>query len=177
VKWPEKRQIYSVLSRSKTFNPRTGFATSSILSVLVSFLNYKGGFTHTMPFPCCSPATTLPFSESALFHTGHCIWYWYASDNKLPVARNGKSLTCRHPAAATLPRTCHEPAMALRARFQKGIFVAWQGNGMACVNQTRPHCVNQMGNTQSKALVERHGMCESALREYTITGNTTMCWF
>jgi hypothetical protein len=41
---------------------------------------------------------------------------------------------------------------------------------MACVNQTRPHCVNQIGKTQSKALVERHGrgtagerhgMCES----------------
>jgi uncharacterized protein len=28
---------------------------------------------------------------------------------------------------------------------------------MTCVNQTWPHCVNQMGNTQSKALVERHG--------------------
>jgi hypothetical protein len=44
---------------------------------------------------------------------------------------------------------------------------------MACVNQTWPHCVNQMGKTQSKHLVERHGrgtawarhgMCESALR-------------
>jgi hypothetical protein len=75
-----------------------------------------------------------------------------------------------------LPRTCHEPAMALRGRFQKGIFVAWHGNGIACVNQTRPHCVNQMGNTQSKALVERHGretagerhgMCESALKVQT----------
>jgi hypothetical protein len=44
--------------------------------------------------------------------------------------------------------------MALMGRYQKGIFVAWHGNGMACVNQTRPHCVNQMGNTQSKALVE-----------------------
>jgi hypothetical protein len=42
---------------------------------------------------------------------------------------------------------------------------------MACVNQTRPHCVNQMGRTQSTALAERHGngtageqhgMCESA---------------
>jgi hypothetical protein len=31
------------------------------------------------------------------------------------------------------------------------------GNGMACVNQTRPHYVNQMGKTQSKALAERHG--------------------
>jgi hypothetical protein len=30
---------------------------------------------------------------------------------------------------------------------------------MACVNQTLPHCVNQMGKTQSKALAERHGNC------------------
>jgi hypothetical protein len=30
------------------------------------------------------------------------------------------------------------------------------GNGMEFVNKTRPHCVNQMGNTQSKALGELH---------------------
>jgi len=39
------------------------------------------------------------------------------------------------------------------------------------VNQTRPHCVNQMGKTHSKPLAARHGrgtawarrvMCESA---------------
>jgi hypothetical protein len=60
--------------------------------------------------------------------------------------------------AANMPSPCRrDPAMALRGRFQKGIFVAWQGNGMACVNQTRMHCVNQMGNTQSNSLVERHG--------------------
>jgi hypothetical protein len=35
------------------------------------------------------------------------------------------------------------------------------GNGMACVNQTRRHCVNQMGKTQSTLLAERHDMCES----------------
>jgi hypothetical protein len=28
---------------------------------------------------------------------------------------------------------------------------------MVCVNQTWPHCVNQMGKTQSKPLAERHG--------------------
>jgi hypothetical protein len=50
------------------------------------------------------------------------------------------------------------PAVALRGHFQNGIFVAWQGNGMVCVSQTRPHCVNhQMGKTRSKPLVERHG--------------------
>jgi hypothetical protein len=42
--------------------------------------------------------------------------------------------------------------------------------GMAGVNQTRPHCVNQMGKIHSKPLAARHGrgmawarhaMCES----------------
>jgi hypothetical protein len=55
-----------------------------------------------------------------------------------------------------MPSPSRDPAVVLRGRFQKG-FMEWQGNGMACVNQTRPHCVNHMGKTQSKALAERHG--------------------
>ena len=48
----------------------------------------------------------------------------------------------------------------------------WHGHGMASVNQTRPHCVNQMGKTHSKPLAAghgrgtawaRHAMSESAL--------------
>ena len=37
--------------------------------------------------------------------------------------------------------------------------MAWARHGhcMASVNQTRPHCVNQMGKTYSKPLVARHG--------------------
>ena len=37
--------------------------------------------------------------------------------------------------------------------------MAWarHGHGMASVNQTRPHCVNQMGKTHSKPLAARHG--------------------
>jgi hypothetical protein len=66
-------------------------------------------------------------------------------------------IPCRSHAVPMLPSSCRDPAMALRGLFQKGIFVAWQGNGMVCVNQTRPHCVNQMEKTQSKALAERHG--------------------
>ena len=51
-----------------------------------------------------------------------------------------------------------------------GRSMAW--HGMTSVNQTRPHCVNQMGKTHSKLLVARHGrgtawerhaMCKSAL--------------
>ena len=47
----------------------------------------------------------------------------------------------------------------------------WHGRSMASVDQTRPHCVNQMGKTHSKPLAARHGrgtawarhvVCESA---------------
>jgi hypothetical protein len=34
---------------------------------------------------------------------------------------------------------------------------ARHGRGMVCVNQTRPHCLNEMGKTQSKPLATRHG--------------------
>jgi hypothetical protein len=61
-------------------------------------------------------------------------------------------------------------AVALRSLSERhGRGMAWEryGRGMACVNQTRSHCVNQMGKTQSKPLVERHGMCELALNLHT----------
>jgi hypothetical protein len=54
---------------------------------------------------------------------------------------------------------------------------AGHGRGMASVNHTRPHCVNQMGNTHSKPLASRHGrgtawarhaMCESAFNFYIV---------
>ena len=69
-------------------------------------------------------------------------------------------------------RTRAEPtgcAVALRR-------TAWSEHGMASVNQTRPHCVNQMGKTHSKPLAARHGrgtawaqhaMCESAFTATT----------
>jgi len=49
--------------------------------------------------------------------------------------------------------------------------MAWAWHGMASVNQTRPHCVNQIGKKHSKPLAARHGRgtawarhatCESA---------------
>jgi len=57
--------------------------------------------------------------------------------------------------------------------------MAWtqQGHGMASVNQTRPHYVNQRGKKHSKPLAARHGrgmawaryaMCESALRKQAL---------
>jgi hypothetical protein len=70
---------------------------------------------------------------------------------------------CRHP-AATMPRIC-------RQRHIRGMAEERHGNGMVCVNQTRPHCVNQMGNTQSKPLAERHGngmVCVNQTRPHSV---------
>jgi hypothetical protein len=77
-----------------------------------------------------------------------CEGEWYASDNNLHVPWPWKER--------------HSQSMAW----------ARHGHGMASVNQTRPHCVDQMGKTHSKPLAARHGMgtvwarhamCESAL--------------
>jgi len=59
---------------------------------------------------------------------------------------------------------------------------AWSGHGTASVNQTRSHCVNQMGKIHSKPLAARHGrgkawarqaMCESAFNVWQ-SGQVTL---
>jgi hypothetical protein len=104
--------------------------------------------------PCCSHIDILP-----------------RPCHSLRVPNAGKSPTCSlWTAVINSHIPCRSPALALRGRFQNGIFVAWQGNGMGCVNEIWSHCVNQMGKTQSKPLAarhdrrmawERHGICES----------------
>jgi hypothetical protein len=73
----------------------------------------------------------------------------------------GRSPTCRlwtnshmpcHALAAPMSRC----AMALRSRFQNGMVMPRHGRGLLCVNDTLPHCVNEMGKTQSKPLAARH---------------------
>jgi len=55
---------------------------------------------------------------------------------------------------------------------------------MASVNQTRPHCVNQMGKTHSKPLAARHGrgkawarhaMCKSAFTLLYLNSQIIFC--
>jgi hypothetical protein len=57
-----------------------------------------------------------------------------------------------HAKSAHIPRC----AVVLISRFQNGMVVAWHGRGVVYVNQTKSHCVNQMGKTQSKLLAARH---------------------
>jgi hypothetical protein len=56
-----------------------------------------------------------------------------------------------------------------------GQSMAWarHGHGMTSVNQTRPHCVNQMGKTNSKPLAARHGRVMLCVNRSLMFQNTT----
>jgi hypothetical protein len=63
-----------------------------------------------------------------------------------------------------LTHTCHAHAALCRGlekslseRHNRSKARARHGRGMACVTQTRLHCVNQMGKTQSKPSAAWHG--------------------
>ena len=69
---------------------------------------------------------------------------------------------------------------------KNGMVRAWHGHVMASVNQTRPHCLNQMGKTHSKPLAAwhgrgtagaRHAMCESALTLILPRSRAGTIWF
>jgi hypothetical protein len=135
-----------------------------------------------MPRPCraalihtCHDAS-LPFSDSAVSFVKVCVVTGNIrtaspattvcsnmlrgtprGSRKKPKA--GRSPTCRLWTADANSHVLPMPrcAVALRSRFQNGMVVAWHGRGMTCVNKKWPHCVNQMGKTQSKPLGERHG--------------------
>jgi hypothetical protein len=78
---------------------------------------------------------------------------------------------------ATTQHDRRETAMLCCGLEKSDMVGAWHGHGMASVNHTRPHCVNQMGKTHSKLLAARHGrgtawarhtICESALRFWPV---------
>jgi hypothetical protein len=74
--------------------------------------------------------------------------------------------------AMPMPMPCSDHAVLLKVTAQQGrretavlccdlkkngMVGAWHWHGMTIVNQTRSHCVNQMGKTHSKPLAARHG--------------------
>jgi hypothetical protein len=56
-----------------------------------------------------------------------------------------------------MPFPCRGRERSRLERNGRGIAGDRRGKGMVCVNQTRLHCLNQMGKIQSKPLAERHG--------------------
>jgi hypothetical protein len=95
---------------------------------------------------------------------------WYASDNLRGTPHSSR----KKPNGGRYPTGRLPAAVLCRSLDKNGMVRAWRGHGMASVNQTRPHCVNQMGRTHSKPLAARHGrgtawaryaMCEFALTD------------
>jgi hypothetical protein len=77
---------------------------------------------------------------------------------------------CRFPVA---PLPCRSFPFDLHSAVVFDSHIPWHGTceSALCLNQTRPHCVNQIGKPPSKPLAERHGrgtawerrgMCKSA---------------
>ena len=99
--------------------------------------------TAPMPFPCHAVPLSLGMCLSHLIYTVRpCLIH-----------------TCH-----AMPMPCSNHAVLLKATTQ-------YGRNMATVNQTRPHCVNQMGKTHSKALAAQPGRETSWVRH----GNGMLC--
>ena len=82
------------------------------------------------------------------------------SDIHLPCHAHAAPMPCSDHAVllkATAQHVCLSTAVLYCVLEKNGMVRAWHGHGMASVNQTRPHCVNQMGRTHSKPLAARHG--------------------
>jgi hypothetical protein len=77
-----------------------------------------------------------------------CEEDWYASDNNLRGTPRG---------SRKKPTGRLSTAVLCRGLDKNGMVRAGHGRGMPSVNQTRPHCVNQMGKTNSKPLAARNG--------------------
>jgi hypothetical protein len=133
------------------------------------------------PFPCHSVlihtchAAPLPFSDSAVsFVKVHMVAgnIWKASPTlerigkllitncvELRVVAGRSWMWAGHPHAVSgwpmLIHICHAHAV-LRRGLMKSLLER-HGRGMACVNHTWPHCVNQMGKIHSKPLDAWHG--------------------
>ena len=59
----------------------------------------------------------------------------------------GRSITRAGSPQAVSRRPCCAVALRRTAWSEHGMGPAWAWHGMASVNQTRPHCVNQIGKT------------------------------
>ena len=74
-----------------------------------------------------------------------CYSLWYNAPTMLPAIGR------QHRGGCIIPQE-RRPCCAVALRR-----TAWSEHGMASVNQTRPHCVNQVGKTHSKPLATQHG--------------------
>ena len=89
-----------------------------------------------------------------------------------PFYLHSAAVSDSHLSCHAMPIPCSDHAVFLKATAQhgrlstavlccgleeNGMVGAWHGHGVASVNQTRPHCVNQRGKTHYKLLAARQG--------------------
>jgi hypothetical protein len=94
--------------------------------------------THSIPFPCRAHAFPLPCRAAKGLEYVFPIWFTQCGRVWFTLATS---------------RPCHAVSWPWEEAHGRGC----QGRSMASANQTRPHCVNQMGKTNSKPLAARHG--------------------
>jgi hypothetical protein len=108
-----------------------------------------------MPRPCRSPAMPCRLGFriclSLLIYTVRPCLIHPCHAASMPCSDHAVLLK------ATAQHVRRETAMLCRGLEKNRMVRAWHGRGMASVNQTRPHCVNQKGKTHSKPLVAQHG--------------------
>ena len=80
-------------------------------------------------------------------------------------------MPCSDHVVLTAQHGRRETAVLCCGLEKNGVVGAWHGHGMAIVNQTRSHCVNQMGKTLSKPLAARHDRGTAWARH----GNGMLC--
>ena len=128
-----------------------------------------------MPCPCRALVVPLPCRAAKGLECVFPIWFtqcgrvWFTLAMPCP---------CHAPTMPFFSRPLHSTAVCRRlccGLEKNGMVGAWHGS----VNQTRPHCVNQMGKTHSKPLAARHGnsmLCESALNVlWSVTAHLLTC--
>jgi hypothetical protein len=101
--------------------------------------------THTMSFPCREPTATLPRPCN------------YPNAGRSPTCRLRTADANSHIPCRSHAALCRGLARSLSEWNIRGMAGERHGTATACLNQTRPHCINQMGNTLSKPLTERQG--------------------
>ena len=113
------------------------------------------GHSTARPFPCRAGAVTLACRAAKCLECVFPIWFtqcgrvWFTV--AMPCSDHAVLLkvTAQHGRLLTAVLYC--------SLEKNGMVGAWHGHGMETVNQTWPHCVNQMGKTHSKPLAAQHG--------------------
>ena len=109
-----------------------------------------------MPCPCRAHAVPLPCRAAKGLECIFPIWFtqcgcvWFTLAMPCPCHASTMPFFSRPKHSTAVER---RPCCDLE---KNGMVGACHGQGMASVNQTRPHCVNQMGKTHSKPLAARH---------------------